>query len=145
LEQGQGASFLARIKTEGVECLRFGPLQHVQALRETKHRVLDGRLGQRIARTADNVLERSRRHRSGSRARGRSKPAFKDSPPGAIFGAVILPLEQALFICRSGEGLDLAVISEQDILVGDRLRQSRPNGVGRRTLLLSQCAQSGLI
>ena len=107
-----GRSFIAERQTEGVNV--FGAVaQHVQALRETKHRVWIAAWSEGSRERLTSVLEDQDVIVPMARD-GRS--AF-EIEPGEV-RAVVLPLEQG-FVMPGGSA-DLAVISEQDIL-GDRL------------------------
>ena len=107
-----GRNFLAERQTEGVNIFD-SVATHVQALRETKHRVWMAAWSEGSRERLTNVLE----------DQGVIVPIARDGrtafeiKPGEV-RAVVLPLEQG-FVMPGGEA-DLAVISEQDIL-GDRL------------------------
>lgn len=107
-----GRSFIAERQTEGVNV--FGSVaQHVQSLRETKHRVWIAAWSEGSRERLTSVLE----DQDLIVPMARNGRAAFDIKPGEV-RAVVLPLEQG-FVMPGGEA-NLAVISEQDIL-GDRL------------------------
>ncbi|MGB3456679.1 MAG: transcription-repair coupling factor [Litorimonas sp.] len=103
-----GRSFLAERQTEGVNVFD-SVARHVQALRETKHRVWLAAWSEGSRERLTNVLE----DQGVIVPMARDGRAAFDVEPCEV-RAVILPLEQGFVMD------DLAVISEQDIL-GDRL------------------------
>lgn len=107
-----GRSFLAERQTEGVNVFD-AVSRHVQALRETKHRVWLATWSEGSRERLTNVLD----------DQGLIVPIARDGraafdiAPGEV-RAVVLPLEQGFVMPTPGS--NLVVISEQDIL-GDRL------------------------
>ncbi|MEL6688377.1 MAG: DEAD/DEAH box helicase, partial [Pseudomonadota bacterium] len=107
-----GHSFIAERQTEGVNV--FGAVsQHIQSLKESKHRVWIAAWSEGSRERMTSVLE----DQDMIVPMARDGRAAFDIKPGEV-RAVVLPLEQG-FVMPGGEA-DLAVISEQDIL-GDRL------------------------
>lgn len=107
-----GRSFLAERQRENVNIFD-AVSKHVQALRETKHKVWLAAWSEGSRERLTNVLE----DQGLIVPIARNGQVALDIDPGAV-RAVILPLEQGFVMPMSGT--DLAVISEQDIL-GDRL------------------------